>query len=91
MTTSTNQYNPDYAVPPGWVLEEHIEVLGLSQEEFARHCGFSPEIVSEIVAGKGVIDPETASVLGRETGLDEIVWLNMEATYRDKLSELGEN
>ena len=91
MSTSIETYNTDYAVPPGWVLEEHIEALGLSQEEFAAHCGFSPGIVSEIVAGKGPIDTETANVLGRETGLDEIVWLNMEATYRDKLAELGKN
>ena len=91
MTASTNQYNPDYAVPPGWVLEEHIEVLGLSHEQFAANCGFSAEIVSEIVAGKGLINPETAKVIGRETRLDESVWLNMEAAYRDKLSELGKN
>ena len=91
MATSTNQYNPDYAVPPGWVLEEHIQALGLSQAEFAGLCGFSPERVSEIIAGKGLIEPDVAYVLGRETGLDEIMWLNMEATYRDKLAELGEN
>lgn len=89
MTVSTNQYDPDYAVPPGWVLEEHIEALGLSQEEFAVRCRFSPEFVSEIVAGKGIIDPETASVFGRETGLNEGLWLRMESSYRDKLSELG--
>ena len=91
MIASTNEYNPDYAVPPGWVLEAHIETLGLSEEEFAGHCGFSPELVSEIVAGKGCIEPDIASVLERETGLDEIVWLNMEATYRGKLEELGKN
>ena len=91
MSVSVNQYKPDYAVPPGWVLEEHIEALGVSQGEFARRCGFSPDIVSEIVAGKGLIEPDIAILLGRETGLDEIVWLNMEATYRNKLTELGEN
>ena len=91
MATSTNQYNPDYAVPPGWVLEEHIQALGLSQAEFAGLCGFSPDRVSEIIAGKSLIEPDTANVLGRETGLDEIVWLNMEAAYREKLSVLGEN
>ena len=72
-------------------MEEHIEALRLSQGEFAEHCGFSPESVTEIVAGKGPIDPETARVLGRVTGLDATVWLKLESTYRDKLSELGEN
>lgn len=91
MGASINRYNPDYAVPPGWVLQEHIEALGLSQAEFAGLCGFSPEIVSEIISGKGRIEPGTASVLGRETGLDETLWLNMEAAYRYMLSEMGKN
>ena len=25
MATDTNQYRPDYAVPPGWILEERLE------------------------------------------------------------------
>ena len=54
-------------------------------------CGLSPELVSEIIAGKGLIEPETAGLFGRETSLDETVWSNMEATYRNKLAELGEN
>ena len=91
MATSTNRFNPDYAVPPGWVLEEHINALGLSRADFAGLCGFSQEIVTEIIAGKGPIEPETARVFERETGLNEVVWLNLEASYRDKLAELGQN
>ena len=26
-----NPYSPDYAVPPGWVLEERLEAHGISQ------------------------------------------------------------
>ena len=91
MATSIETFNPDYAVPPGWVLEEHIETLGLSPGEFAARCGLSLEKVSEIIAGKGLIEPETAKLFGRETPLDEIVWSNMEAAYRDKLAELGQD
>ena len=39
MATATNQYKPDYAVPPGCVLEERLEVQGISHAEFARRCG----------------------------------------------------
>ena len=91
MATSTSQYNPDYAVLLDGCWRSHIAALGLSHVEFAERCGFSPEVVSEIVVGEGLIDPEIADVLGRETGLNQVVWLNLEAAYRDKLAELSEN
>ena len=91
MKGSKNQYNPDYAVPPGWVLKEHIDALGISQEELASHCGYSLDIIIEIIEGRGRIDQHLVSVLGQETGLDESIWLRMENTYRNKLNELGRN
>ena len=42
MATATKQFRPDYAVPPGWVLEERLEAKGISYVEFARSCGRSP-------------------------------------------------
>ena len=33
MVAATYSYQPDYAVPPGWVLEEHLKSHGLSQAE----------------------------------------------------------
>ena len=60
MARATNQYRPDYAVPPGWVLEEHLEAHGISHAEFARRCGRSPKLISEVIAGKAPLEPETA-------------------------------
>ena len=60
MATADNQYRPDYAVPPGWVLEERLESQGMSQAEFARRCGRSPKLISEIIAGKAPLEPQTA-------------------------------
>ena len=91
MGISNYTYNPDYAVPPGWVLEEHIGALGLSPMEFAARCGLPTETVSDILSGQGQIDSETAKRFGRETSLDETVWSNMEVTFRGKLAELGQD
>ena len=41
MMRASNRYRPDYAVPPGWVLGERLEVQGISHAEFARRCGRS--------------------------------------------------
>ncbi len=58
--TTTNQYAPDYAVPPGRVLDEPLEARGISHAEFARRCGRSPKLISEIMAGKAPLEPGTA-------------------------------
>ena len=79
---TTNQYRPDYAVPPGWVLEERLEVQGISQAEFARLCGCSPKLISEIVSGKAPLEPETARQFEKVLGVDASIWLGLEDAYK---------
>lgn len=80
MATAT--YNPDYGVPPGWVLGERLEAQGMSQAELARRCGRSPKLISEIVAGKAPIESETALQFERVLGVDAGIWLGIESAYR---------
>ena len=82
MIKAANQYNPDYAVPPGRVLEEELEARGISQSQFARLCGLSAKLISEIIAGKAPIGPETAGQFDRVLGGGPDIWLRMESTYR---------
>ena len=79
---TTYQFRPDYAVPPGWVLEEHLEVCGISQAEFARRCGCPPQLISEIIAGKAPVEAETALLFEKELGLAAGIWLGIEKQYR---------
>ena len=82
MATATNQYSPDYVVPPGWVLEERLEVQGISHAEFARRCGRSPKLISEIIAGKASLEPETALQFEKVLGVDASIWLGIESDYQ---------
>lgn len=82
MVTETNQYRPDYSVPPGWVLEARLAALDIAHAEFARRCGRSPKLVSEIIAGKAPIEPKTALQFEKVLGLDASVWLGIESDYR---------
>ena len=82
MATATNQYKPDYAVPPGWVLEERLEVQGISHAEFARRCGRSPKLISEIIAGKASLEPGTALQFEKVLGVDAGIWLGIESDYQ---------
>ena len=77
-----NQYNPDYSVPPGWILEEHLEARGLSPAEFARRCGRPPKLISEIISGKALLEPKTALQFEKVLDLDASIWLGIEANYR---------
>ena len=82
MTSSTNQFRPDYAVPPGWLLQEHLEVKSISQAEFARRCGLPQQLISEIIAGKAAVNAQTAHLFERELGLAAHIWLGIERDYR---------
>ena len=82
MGTVTNQYQPDYAVPPGWIIEERLATQGISHAEFARRCGRSPKLISEIIAGKAPLAPKTALQFEKVLGLDASIWLGIEADYR---------
>ena len=51
MGTATNRDEPDYAVPPGWVLKDRLDAQGMTPAELARRCGRSAKLISEIVVG----------------------------------------
>ena len=79
MGTAPNQYQPDYAVRPGWIIEERLAAQGISHAEFARRCGRSPKLISEIIAGTAPIAPKTALQFEKVLGLDAGIWLGIEA------------
>ena len=79
---ATNQYRPDYAVPPGWILAERLEAQGISHAEFARRCDRSAKLISEIVSGKAPIEPITAVQFERVLGVDAEIWLGIEKDYQ---------
>ena len=79
---TTYDYQPDYAVSPGSVLKEHLATRGYSRAEFARRCGRSAKLISEIVAGKAPVEPATALQFEKVLGMSARVWLGIEADYR---------
>ena len=82
MANPKNQFDPDYAVPPGWVLEERLDAQGMSHAEFARRCGRSPKLISEIISGKAPLEPETALQFEKVLGVDAGIWLGIESKYK---------
>lgn len=86
MSKLSNEWGPEYAIPPGWVLQEYLEVRGFSQAKFARRCGRSPKLISEIIAGKAPLEAKTALQFEKVLGLDASAWINIESSYRLRLA-----
>jgi len=84
MSVGKNQYQPDYVVSPGLVLEERLEAHGLTHAEFACRCDLSPQLINDIIAGKASITQETALRFELVLGVDASIWLGIEANYRSQ-------
>ena len=86
MAEATYRFEPDYIVPPGWVLEEYLEVREISPGEFAQLCGRSPELIAGIIAGEMPVDAATAAEFERVLGLAAHIWLGIEESFRNHLA-----
>lgn len=84
MTTASQRYTytPDYAAPPGDLIQEYLEQLGISARELGRRCGRSGKLMAEIMAGKAPVEPETALRLERVLDVHASIWINLEAAYQ---------
>ena len=85
-SASTNEHDPDYAVPPGETLLETMEYLELSRQELAQRMNCSVETVQDIAQGKATLTAETALKLEKITGIHSSFWNNAEANYRKRLA-----
>ena len=86
MTTSRTRAYSDLPIPPGEILEEELEALGMTQRELAARLNRPTQAINEIIRGKKSITPETAIGLGRVLGIDARVWMNLESDYRITLA-----
>jgi addiction module HigA family antidote len=86
----TNEYRPDYAVSPGEVLSDELELRGMTQQELAKRTGLTPKHIVSIVKAKSAITPETAIKFERAMGMPADYWLNLESQYQEVLARLQE-
>ena len=81
-----NQYNPDFVTPPGETLLETLEVICMSQAEFAERTGRPKKTINEIIRGKAMITPETALQFEKVLGVSASFWINREQNYQEWLA-----
>jgi addiction module HigA family antidote len=81
-----NQYNPDFVTPPGESLLEALEVIGMTQADFADRTGRPRKTINEIIHGKTVITSETALQFEKVLGVPAGFWINREQNYQEWLA-----
>ncbi|PFG53563.1 addiction module HigA family antidote [Marinobacter sp. LV10R520-4] len=85
-----NQYEPNYAILPGEVLSDELEMRNMSQQELSKRIGLSAKHIVSIIKGKSPITPETAIKLERAIGMPVNYWLNLESNYQEIKARLAE-
>lgn len=73
---------PAEVFPPGEFLREEIEARAWTQQELADILDRPPRLVSELIAGKRAITPETAKGLADAFGTSPDYWMNLESQYQ---------
>jgi len=69
-------------IHPGEILmEEFLELLGISQYRLAKDISVPPRRINEIVHGLRSITADTALRLARYFGTSERFWLNLQMRY----------
>src|SRR5438067_1607637 len=76
------QRTPAEVFPPGEFIGEELEARGWTQVELAEVLGRPARLISELLAGKRAITPETAKGLGAAFGTGPEFWMNLERDYR---------
>ena len=82
---------PAEVFAPGEFLAEELEARGWSQVELAEILGRPPRLVSEIIAGKRAITPETAIGLAAAFGSSPQFWMNLETSYQLSKAAIAES
>lgn len=82
------EYKDIYAFHPGCYLQDIIEEMEITQEEFAVRLGTSAKTVSKIVNGEANLSKDIALKLSNMLGTSVDLWLNLQSTYDKKLLEI---
>ena len=86
MSMSAFEAKPDYKVPPGRYLAEHLDVYQISKSEFAERCGVSIKHINGILSGKSSLKPKTAMAFEMVLGVPAKLWLGLENSYQLRLA-----
>lgn len=78
---------PRTAVPPGKVLLDELQAIGVKPSELARQIGVPANRISQIINGKRAITGDTALRLAHWFKTAPDYWLGLQAAFDLQLAE----
>lgn len=89
MNKQLYKFEPDWLhlVPPGEIILEDMENLGLSQKDLASRTEYSTKHIYKLLKGEAPINANTALRLEKVLGVSASFWMNLENTYREALAK----
>jgi addiction module HigA family antidote len=79
--TRKTPFSPNYAVPPGAILEDWLNEHTMSKVQLAERMGLPIKSINEIIKGKAVITKETALRLEKVTRIESSFWTEADRIY----------
>lgn len=76
------EFEPDWAVAPGVVIQQTLEDLQFTQAEVAARASISAKHLNQIIKAHVALTPEVAVALERVLGVPADHWLALEATWQ---------
>lgn len=81
----SDEFDPDWVVPPGATIQECLEERCLSKKDFANMSNLSAKQVDDLINGDLTINQDIANMLSRTIGSTSAFWVSLEKNYRDGL------
>ena len=82
-------FAPNYAVPPGAMIEEWLEEQCMTQAEFANRIGMSAKALNQMIRGHAPITHETALRLESVTHIPARTWNAMQSLFAEDKARLA--
>lgn len=77
-----HKFKPDWAVPPGQVVQERLEYRGMTAHDLAVRANVSAELVKRMLAGKTQTPEWLLIAIAPDVGMNEHVLMGIERNWR---------
>lgn len=80
------EFRPDYAIHPGVILKEDMEMVQITQKEISARTGIPKTVINEIIKGKRNINANIAVRLEYVLFSPAKYWLNLQSAYDEAIA-----